>query len=203
MSDEIIKRRGRPPGAKNKPKDIVQAAANPAITQQLETPVVSVEARKRGRPAKVICTPEPVATAPVVAVIKKHKGRPPGSKNKSKEEEETPRMVAADPTYIAEKLGKTVEVEVVVKPVKTITKAVQAVVSDSDISETKIKLIDEALESDELAVFMEGITPIVASMGEAMLTRLKEVKSPSIEHTIARLLVLYFDVDTDKLKQQY
>jgi hypothetical protein len=66
-ADQVPKKRGRPAGSKNKPKDVAPA------TEVTETP------KKRGRPAG--SKNKPKVSAPDAP---KKRGRPTGSKNKSK-----------------------------------------------------------------------------------------------------------------------
>jgi len=72
-ADQAPKKRGRPAGSKNKPKDIAPA------TEVTETP------KKRGRPAGSKNKPKDVAPAPEVTETPKKRGRPAGSKNKPKD----------------------------------------------------------------------------------------------------------------------
>jgi hypothetical protein len=69
------RKRGRPPGAKNKPK----------IYQ--EQPVLVQEKKRRGRPPGAKNKLKPVVSHTAETVVKKGRGRPKGSKNKPKGED--------------------------------------------------------------------------------------------------------------------
>ncbi len=81
------KKRGRPAGSKNKPKDVAPA------TEVTKTP------KKRGRPAGSKNKPKDVAPATEVTETPKKRGRPAGSKNKPKPADTTTKPSRSPPKH--------------------------------------------------------------------------------------------------------
>lgn len=191
-AEPVVKRRGRPPGAKNRPKVDIE----PGAIHVVEAPV------PRASIKSVTVVENKPSPAPVLPV--KRRGRPPGAKSKHKEEEETPRVVAADTAYIEAKLHPP-EVPIKLNPAPA--KALKAkVIPTIGGAVTKVLDADEIiaeLSEPELEMFVDSMAPIVAAMGKEKLVKLKEVEAPSIEHAVASLIVMYFNLDLDTLKQQF
>ena len=178
---------GRPKGSKNKPKVIVPATTPAATQPQAE------EARKRVKPAAA--KPAKPAEAPL-----KRKGRPPGSKNKDKQEAAA---VAAPPVQTA-KLQAPAPIPIP-PPAVTIVRTNEGEETDGGSSarevDTRAGYTAQDLSSPALQPLEDAIAPLVALISPKRRLYYEERALPgvSFERQVLKTFLDYFEVDVKKL----
>lgn len=200
---------GRPKGSKNKPKPAVTAASIPA-------PASSPAVQKRAR-AVAATPPPPPPPPPVTAEVPKRRGRPPGSKNKPKDDAPAPPAPvtpAPEPTKRASKVVVPTVTPPPLPPVVTSSVPTATQITRTDTDDAP----DQEASQEKLAAYtVDDLRHTALKELQAHATAFFDQASPrqklffegkvrpgmTVSLAVLKVLVDFFEIDVLKLIDQH